>query len=166
MKPKSLRPFCKLALRQAALLAPGTLEGGDVLNLGERVWVGETERTNAAGIAQLKAIVEPYALRVDSIVVRDYLHLLTVVTYVGNGVLVVYEDFADHPSLAGYDKVRVPREEAYAANTLGIGAYVIMPAGFPRTAERLRERGFEVLSVPMSEFYKADGGVSCLALVY
>lgn len=148
------------------LVEPATLEGGDVLNAGHRLLVGETERTNKAGIEQLRALVEPYGIHVEAVPVREFLHLLTVVTYVGNGVVVVHEDFADHPALAVFDKIIVPRVEAYAANTLGIRNSVIMPAGFPQTAERLRGKGFEVLQVPMSEFYKADGGVSCLSLIW
>lgn len=150
----------------ARIVAPATLEGGDVLNVGDRLLVGETERTNAAGIAQLRAIVEPLSVAVEAVPVREYLHLLTVVTYVGNETVVVLEDFAGHPVLAPFKRVPVPREEAYTANTLAIGKYVIVPAGFPKTAEQLKAEGYEVLAVPMSEFFKADGGVSCLSLVW
>jgi dimethylargininase len=149
-----------------SLLAPATLEGGDVLNVGDRLLVGETERTNRMGIEQLRAIAEPHGVGVESIPVREFLHLLTVVTYVGQGIVVVYQDFADHPSFQEFAKVVVPREEEYAANTLGIGNCVIMPAGYPKTEAQLRAQGFEVLPVPMSEFYKADGGVSCLSLLW
>lgn len=149
-----------------ALQAPATLEGGDVLNVGERVLVGETERTNRAGIEQLGMLLEPRGIRVEAVPLREFLHLLTVVTYVGKGIVVVYEDFAEHPAIDDFEKVIVPHAEAYAANTLGIGDYVIMPAGFDKTAAQLKAKGFEVLAVPMSEFYKADGGVSCLCLIW
>lgn len=154
-----------------ALTAPATLEGGDVLNLGDLLIVGETARTNQAGVAQLRALAEPRGIRVESMPVREFLHLLTVVTCAGQGTLVIHEDFAaallaQHPSLREFDKVLVPRAEAYAANTLGIRECVILPAGFPETAAQLRATGFEVLAVPMSEFYKADGGVSCLSLIW
>lgn len=154
-----------------ALRAPATLEGGDVLNLGDLLVVGETARTNVSGIAELRAICEPRGIHVRSMPVREFLHLLTAVTFVGQGTLVIHEDFAapflaHHPSLRGFDKVLVPRAEAYAANTLGIRDYVILPGGLPKTAAQLRARGFEVLAVDMSEFYKADGGVSCLSLIW
>ncbi len=149
-----------------ALTPPATLEGGDVLNVGDKLFVGETERTNAQGIAQLRGIVEPRGVHVEAIPVCDFLHLLTGVTYVGNNVVVVHQDFAEHPNLKEFTRVIVPRTEAYCANTLGIRNYVIVPAGFPKTVERLRAEGFEVLPVPMSEFYKADGGVSCLSLIW
>lgn len=149
-----------------ALTAPATLEGGDVLNVGAALIVGETARTNEAGIAELRAIVEPRGLSVESTPVGAFLHLLTVVTYVGQGTVVVHEDFAEHPLLRGFAQVLVPRAEAYAANTLGINNYVIVPAGFPQTAAQIRANGFQVLQVPLSEFYKADGGASCLSLVW
>jgi dimethylargininase len=149
-----------------ALTAPATLEGGDVLNVGNRLLVGQSGRTNRAGLAQLRAIFEPRGSRVESVSVGDFLHLLTAVTYIGRGIVVVHEDFAEHPILQSFEQVLVPRAEAYAANTLGIGKYVIMPAGFPATVEQIRAREFEVMEVPMSEFQKADGGISCLSLIW
>jgi dimethylargininase len=148
------------------ITAPGTLEGGDVLNAGETLIVGESDRTNVEGIAQLRALVEPLRVFVLSTPVREYLHLLTAVTYIGNNLIVVHEDFSGEPLLRGFSKVIVPRAEAYAANTLGIRECVIVPAGHSRTEEQLRALGLTVLRVPMSEFYKADGGVSCLSLVW
>lgn len=110
--------------------------------------------------------MEPRGLSVESTPVGAFLHLLTVVTYVGQGTVVVHEDFAEHPLLRGFAQVLVPRAEAYAANTLGINNYVIVPAGLPQTAAQIRANGFQVLQVPLSEFYKADGGASCLSLVW
>lgn len=161
-----LADLLKARFKVSTILSPATLEGGDVLNVGSRLLVGQTERTNEAGIEQLRAIVEPRGVRVEAVPVRDYLHLLTVVTYVGNGTVVVLEDFGEHPALAEFKRILVPSKEEYAANTLVIGKYVIIPAGFPETTEKLRAEGYEVLPVPMSEFYKADGGVSCLSLIW
>lgn len=145
---------------------PGTLEGGDVLLLGERLLVGQTARTNAAGITQLRDIVEPRGYRVERVPLSGYLHLLTVVTALGDDRVVVHPDFAEYSALRGLRRLIIPREEAYAANVLGLGAAVIVPAGFPRTAALLRAEGFDVLSVPLTEFAKADGGASCLSLVW
>src|SRR6266705_4967156 len=39
---------------------PGTLEGGDVLRIGRKLFVGLTNRSNADGIRQLAAILAPY----------------------------------------------------------------------------------------------------------
>lgn len=151
----------------AHIVPPGTLEGGDVLILPDRVVVGRSERTNRAGIAQLAvALSAPPGLPVLEAPVDGYLHLLSAVTHLGRGVLLAVEGFTLHPGLARCEVLRVPADEAYACNALGAGDKVILPAGYPKTAARLRMHGFEVLLVPTTEFAKADGGVTCLALVW
>ncbi len=145
---------------------PGTLEGGDVLVLPGRVLVGETARSNQAGIAQLATILEPLGLPVSSIPVPSYLHLLSAVTYLGHNLLLAAEDFAGHPALAGLDIIPVPEGEIYAVNTLAVGQYLIAPAGYPRLGAELAARGFTLLPVCTTEFAKADGGVTCLSLVW
>jgi dimethylargininase len=148
------------------LIPPATLEGGDVLILPDRVVVGRSVRTNAAGIAQLAVALAGTGLPVYAAPVEPYLHLLTAVTHIGKGVLLAIEGWPLPPPLADLNVLRVPPEEAYAANSLGVGEHVIVPAGHPRTETMLRAHGFDILSVPMSEFAKADGGVTCLSLVW
>lgn len=148
------------------IIAPGTLEGGDVLLTPNAIFVGESARTNAAGIARLKEILEPREIRVEPIRVNKFLHLLTAATYVGNNTLLALKEFAGHPAFAEFDILRVSKGDAYAADALGIGENVVLPAGYPRVEKELQARGFRVLAVPMSEFEKADGGVTCLALVW
>ena len=148
------------------LIPPATLEGGDVLILPDRVVVGRSGRTNAAGIAQLAVALAGTGLPVYAAPVEPYLHLLTAVTHIGQGVLLAIEGWPLPAPLADLEVLRVPPEEAYAANSLGVGEHVIVPAGHSRSAAMLADRGFTVLSVPMSEFAKADGGVTCLSLVW
>jgi dimethylargininase len=153
------------------IVPPGTLEGGDGMVLPDRILVGRTARSNAAGIAQLVvALSEPAtgeaATPVYSVPVDDYLHLLSAATYVGRDTLIAVEAYAGNPHFAGLDGIVAPPEEAYAVNVLGLGDSVLVPAGYPRVAAALRARGFTVLPVPVSEFAKADGGVTCLALVW
>lgn len=146
------------------IIPPGTLEGGDVLLMPDCLIAGHSGRTNRSGIAQLAA-ASP--LPVHQVAVPDgLLHLLTGVTHLGDGLLLAAEDFALSPPLGKYRVLRVPADEAYACNVLAIGQKVIMPAGYPETAKILRSQGFEVVRVPMSEFAKADGGITCLALVW
>ncbi len=146
------------------IVPPGTLEGGDVLILPDRVVVGRSGRTNRAGIAQLAAAV---SLPVYQTTVRDgFLHLLSGVTHLGEGLLLAAESFELAPPLREYRVLRVPEDETYACNVLAVGTTVIMPASYPKTAAMLRAHGFDVLPVPTTEFAKADGGVTCLALVW
>jgi len=163
------------------IIPPGTLEGGDVMVLPDKILVGRTARTNQAGIAQLVVVLSEGALSegalsgaapgdapapLYSVPVSDYLHLLSAATTIGRGTLIAVEAYAGHPHFAGLDVIIAPPEEVYAVNALGLGESVIAPAGYPRVAAALRARGFNVLPVPVIEFAKADGGVTCLSLVW
>jgi dimethylargininase len=151
--------------RLVEIRAPATLEGGDVLILGSRVIVGLSARTNHAGFAQLRDLLELEGLAVDALPVTAGLHLLTYCTYLGRGVLLAAEPHAGELASTGLDLILVAPHEAGAANALAVGEHVIMAAGHPHTAAQIRARGFEVLSVSLTEFAKADGGVTCLALL-
>jgi len=148
------------------ITAPGTLEFGDVMFLDDHIIVGETARTNTDGIQQLKSILTPHDIPVSSIPVQDYLHLLSAATYLGHNTLLATGKFAEHPAFAGMQVINVPPEEAYAANALGVGRHVILPAGFPRVAEAVRSRGYQVLPVDLSQFEAADGGATCLSIIW
>jgi dimethylargininase len=146
------------------ITSPGTLEGGDVLILPDRVYAGLSDRTNAEGIEQLRAALHP--LPVEGIAVEGLLHLLSGVTYLGRNTLLTVREMAHRPEFAGMKVLVVPDEEAYACNALGLGEFVIAPAGYEGTIRLLEGAGFRVLPVPVSEFAKADGGVTCLSLVW
>lgn len=146
--------------------SPATLEGGDILVLPEGIFVGLTARTNQAGVKQLEQILAPTGLSVTGVPVEKYLHLLSGATYLGRGVFLAREDFLDDPFMMGKDAIRVPAEHAHAANALGIGNHVILPSGHPFVAAEIRARGFDVLETPLTEFAKADGGATCLSLVW
>ena len=155
------------------IVPPGTLEGGDVMVLPDRVLVGRSGRTNRAGIAQLVVALSDLAgsgnlpgLPVLEVPMTGYLHLLSAATYLGANTVLAAEDYADQPLFAGLRVLRVPLAQVYAVNTLAIGDRVIVPAGYPQVAALLRSHGFTLLPVPVSEFAKADGGVTCLSLVW
>jgi dimethylargininase len=150
----------------ARISSPGTLEGGDILPLPEGVFVGLTARTNQSGIDQLRDLLAPLGIPVTGVTVTRYLHLLTGTTYLGRGVFLALEDFLDDPFMQGKESIAVPLEHAHAANALGLDNYVILPVGHPKVAAEIQARGFEVLEVPLGEFAKADGGATCLSLVW
>jgi dimethylargininase len=151
--------------RVVEIQSPATLEGGDVLVVGSRVFVGLSARTNRAGFVQLRDRLELEGATVEALDVPQGLHLLSGCTYLGRGVALATGLYADLPVFAGLDVIRVPVEEARAANAVGVGGWVLLPAGYPHTAAEIGRRGFEVLSVPLSEFAKADGGATCLSLL-
>ncbi|MCB0198643.1 MAG: hypothetical protein KDI03_01110 [Anaerolineae bacterium] len=156
-----------------AVEAPGTLEWGDVLRIDDTLYIGLSKRTNAAGVEQVRAALTPLGMQVETVQVPAGLHLLSGLSYLGPtpsspenpGVVLAWETYRDLPLLAELDVIIVPETEAPAANVLALGGTVVVPAGFPHTAVAIWHRGFRVLSVSLSEFAKADGGVTCLSLL-
>jgi dimethylargininase len=142
---------------------PGTLDGGDVLRIGKRLFVGISERTNGAGIMQLRAHLAPYGYTVSAVVMHDCLHLKTAVTAVSDSIVLMNRAWVDFPP--PFDCIDVDPAEPFAANALITPRGVLMPSAFPRTADRIRKRGIEVHTVDASELAKAEGGVTCCSLL-
>jgi len=163
---EAIRGLLQAHKRVVEIQPPATLEGGDVLAIGSYFFVGLSARTNRAGFAQLRDWLEPEGATVRPVAVPAGLHLLTGCSYLGRGVVLAAPAWVDLPIWAGLDVIAVPPAEAYAANALAVGACTILAAGCPQTAAQLRGRGFEVLPVSLSEFAKADGGVTCLSLPF
>jgi dimethylargininase len=163
---EAIRRVLRAHKRLVEISPPATLEGGDVLSVGSRVFVGLSARTNRAGFAQLRDLLELEGATVEALTVREGVHLLSGCTYLGRGVLLATDLYADLPAFGGLDVICVPAAEARAANALAVDGCVLLPAGYPRTASRIRDHGFEVVPVPMSEFAKVDGGVTCLSLLF
>lgn len=148
------------------IVAPGTLDGGDVLRIGRDIHVGMSARSNAEGIAQLQALLDRYGYRVHGVPTRGCLHLKSAVTQVADDTLLVQPAWVDPTVFAGYCLVEVDPAEEHAANALRIGTGVVYPDCFPRTRRRLEEAGIAVTTVDVSELQKAEGAVTCCSLVF
>ena len=146
------------------ITAPGTLEGGDVMMVGDHFYVGRSARTNAEGIRQFIEILEKHGLSGSEVSLEEVLHLKTGVNYLENGNMLVSGEFVDKPEFAKYNRIEIPEAEAYAANCIWVNGTVIVPEGFPAVEKAVREAGYPVLLVDTSEFRKLDGGLSCLSL--
>jgi dimethylargininase len=147
------------------IVAPGTLDGGDICEAGEHFFLGVSHRTNVEGARQLGAYLAGEGFTSEMIDVRgiqSILHFKSGVSYIGENTLVVLEDMAG--MFPGYELIQVAREENYAANCVRVNDRVLVAAGYPRLVRELRERGFFPLELDMSEFQKMDGGLSCLSL--
>lgn len=144
--------------------APGTLEGGDVMMVGDHFYVGRSARTNAEGIRQFIAILRAWGLDGSEVPLERVLHLKTGVNYLEDNNLLVSGEFIDKPEFAGYNRIVVPEEEAYGANCIWVNGTVIVAQGYPRVLEAVRELGYSTLVVDTSEYRKIDGGLSCLSL--
>jgi dimethylargininase len=145
---------------------PGTLEGGDVLRIGRKLFVGLTRRTNAEGIRQLAAILAPYNYEVIAVPVTGCLHLKSAVTYLGRNTLLANRTWFDAAPLAGFEWIDVDPAEPHAANALALAATIIFPASFPRTRARIEARGFHVTPLDISELQKAESGLTCSSLLF
>lgn len=146
--------------------APATMEGGDVMQVDDTIYVGLSARTNQMGIDQFTKIAEPFGYTVIAVPVTQVLHLKTGVTYMGHNKLLVSGEFIDAPIFATFDQLKVPTEEAYAVNCIANGDTVLMPTGFPQVKALLADAGFKTIDTNMSEFEKIDGGLTCLSLRY
>jgi dimethylargininase len=146
--------------------APGTVDGGDVLVAGRRVFTGQSSRTNAAGIDQMRQILGPFGYTVQAVGVTGCLHLKSAVTEVADGVLLMNGAWTPAREFHGFTIVDVDPAEPFAANALRLGDLVVFPAAFPRTRERLEARGLRVTIVDVDELAKAEGGVTCCSLVF
>lgn len=149
-----------------AIEAPGTLDGGDVLRIGRNVYVGESARSNASGIGQLRDLLAGHDYRVQGVPIRDCLHLKSAVTQAADGVVLLQPEWVDRAAFAGLRIIEVDPDEPHAANVLRIGDGVVMPACFPRTRQRLADAGIAVTAVDVSELQKAEGAVTCCSLVF
>jgi dimethylargininase len=145
---------------------PATLEGGDVMRIGRKLFVGASARTNAAGIDQLRRELEPFAYEVHAVPVRRCLHLKSAVTYLGDGAVVVNRSLIDSAPLAEFRMIDVAADEPWAANTLALGGVVLIPAAYPHTAAILEREGLRIRTIDISELMKAESGLTCSSLIF
>ena len=145
---------------------PATLEGGDVLRLGRTLYVGLSPRTNAEGAATLRRLAAPHGYEVVTVELRGCLHLKTGCSGLDEGTVLVNPDWVDAAVFRGREVVAVDASEPWAANVLHVGGPVCVSSVFPRTAELLAARGYDVRAVEVSEFAKAEGGMTCLSLLF
>jgi dimethylargininase len=147
-----------------AIQSPGTLDGGDVMVVGRRVFVGLSQRTNASGADQLARMLEPFGYRCTPVRVDDGLHLKSSVNSIGDDCLLIIADWVARPEFEGYRKLPVVPEEAHACNTLALNDHLVMPEGYPRTQALLEAAGHPLLTLDTSQIRRMDGGLTCLSV--
>lgn len=145
---------------------PGTLDGGDVLRVGQTLYVGITARTNEGGIGQLQRHAGPYGYTVRPVPVSGCLHLKSACTSIGEDALLINPGWVDAAEFTGLELLIVHPDEPGAANALRVGGTVVCAAAFPRTRQLLEDRGFTVATVDNSELAKAEGGLTCCSLLF
>jgi len=164
-EPAGIEPELRKYRDVVPIHPPAALEGGDVLRLGQTLYVGTSGRTNRAGILALEIIVRRFGYRVEAVPVTGCLHLKTAVTALPDDSLLVNPQWLPADVFPGVSRIDVDPAEPWGANVVRLGNHVIASSAFPRTIARLRGLGFDVRAVDLSEFAKAEGGVTCLSLI-
>ena len=144
---------------------PATVDGGDVLVLGKRIYVGLSTRSNRDAIFQLNELLGGYGYSVTGVELHDCLHLKSAVTRVDDETLLINTNWVDAAHFAGYDLIEVDPSEPFAANCLPIDDSIVFPAAFPKSRAKLEERGYRIVTVDVSELAKAEGAVTCCSLI-
>jgi len=160
-----LAQWCELFTMQP----PATLDGGDVLKIDRHIFVGQSRRTNQAGTVALEELAKPRGYDLHRVEVGPYLHLKTAATYAGEGVLLATRrmelNLRQAMDMSQYAIKVLPDDCEYAANILFINGKILLPEGYPQVSGYLKGRGISVMEVPMSEFQKGEGGLTCLSIL-
>lgn len=147
------------------LREPATMDGGDVLRVGRSLFVGLSRRSTHEGIKQLARLVGPHDYNVQPMEIHDCLHLKSAVSYLGRETILLNRSWINPAVFRGFRLLDVAEEEPGAANALLVNHTVIMPTGFPKTYGCLRQEGFDVRAIDVSELQKAEAGVTCCSLI-
>ena len=150
----------------ACIESPGTLEGGDVMQVERTIFVGRSNRSNDAGIDQLRTILAPHGYTVLSMPVPGALHLKTAATYLGDGMVLANPEWLDTTQFNELDVIETHPDEPFAGNAIRIGNSLVFPEQFPHTAGRLEARGFVLKRVQSSELAKAEGSLTCKSVIF
>jgi dimethylargininase len=150
--------------------SPGTLDGGDVLCVGKKVFIGLSSRSNASAIYQMQSILSPFGYTVQGVGVSGFLHLKSAVTQIAPNMLLINPAWVDGGLFGAVRIVEIDPGEPYAANGLWVGRGVIYPASFPRTRQRIEQalqgKQSQIISLDVSELQKAEGAVTCCSLIF
>lgn len=144
---------------------PAHIEGGDVLKIGKTLYVGDSARTNKEGIETLANLVKPFGYQVVSVKVTGCLHLKTGVTALDDTTVIINPEWVDEGAFQNFNKIYLPKEEPFGANVLRIGEVVCMNEAFPKTLSMVKHLGYTTQSVNISEFVKAEAGLTCMSVL-
>jgi len=165
-KPAGIEPEIAKFRPIARIKLPATIDGGDIVVAGRDIYVGRSPRTNDDGCHALRATLAPYGYNVTPVPVTGCLHLKTACSALPDGRFLVNASWIDASVFDPTSLVQVPDDEPWAGDVLVIGENIIVSDAFPRTMELLGGLGWRVVPVSVSEFAKAEGGVTCLSLVF
>lgn len=156
------RAMSELGFRTVSIARPGSLDGGDVLKIGAQVYVGRGGRTNAEGVRQLRAVLDPLGAAVTAVPMTKALHLKSAVTALPDGTVIGYDPAVDNPVF--FPRYLSMPEEA-GAHVLDLGhGRLLMSSAAPESTALIEDLGYSVVSVDISEYEKLEGCVTCLSI--
>lgn len=158
---QALTPHMKLV----QVREPATVDGGDVLVLGKKIFIGLSTRSNQQSIDQLNESLEQYGYQVIGVQMHDCLHLKTAATRVDDNTLLINPKWVDTYHFENFKWIEVDPSEPFAANCLPVTDSIIYPTTFPKTCAKLEVAGHKVTTVNVSELAKAEGAVTCCSLI-
>ena len=148
------------------IVRPARIEGGDVLQIGNSIFVGDSSRTNKEGIEAFRNIVGPYGYTVVDVKVFGCLHLTTGCTALDERTILLNPDWIDASIFSGFDRIAVPKNEPFAGNILPVAGKICVHSGFEKTIGMLQTLGYSVVPIDISEFLKAEAALTCLSLIF
>lgn len=146
------------------IVAPGTVDAGDIMMVGAHFYIGLSARTNPAGAQQIIALLEKHGYSGSTVRVGDTLHLKTGVVYLENNTIAGIGELLKKPEFKQFRQLHIDKDESYAANSLWLNGVVLVAAGYPKALKTIQQAGYQTVELEMSEFRKLDGGLSCLSL--
>lgn len=145
---------------------PAKIEGGDVLKIGKKIFVGLSVRTNQEGITCLKNIIKPYGYEVIVVKVLGCLHLKTGCTALDDNTILINSKWVDDNAFKGFKKIEVPLSEPFGANILKINDVICMNKSFTKTLDLVKSLGYKTDCCDISEFVKAEAGLTCMSVPF
>ena len=138
------------------------IDGGDIIDTPDSIFIGLSGRTDVRAIESLSMQINK---KVVPVPILKGLHLKSAVSYLGNNILLLNPRRVDSRAFKNFQWIEVEEKNSYAANCLSIGNLILMPTGFPMIRSKICQKGFETIELEMSEFEKADGGITCLSII-
>jgi dimethylargininase len=160
--PAAEETVCRFGYDIHRIAAPGTLDGGDVLKVGDTIYVGQSGRTNGEGIRQLRAVFSRLGARVIAVPLSKVLHLKTAVTALPDGTIIGWPPALDDPGFFPHF-VAMPEESGAHVVVLDDQS-VLIAADAPRSADLISRLGYTPVPVDISEYEKLEGCVTCLSV--
>jgi len=150
----------------ARIAPPARIDGGDILRIGKKLFVGNSTRTNKKAVRALHKHASPFGFEIAKVKVSGCLHLKTGCTALDENTVLINPEWIDREAFRGFRQIEVPVNEPYAANVLRIGETLLIPENFKRTIEMVEERGHKVQTLDISEFQRAEAGLTCLSIIF